>query len=135
MPNAWGGESIGNKVLIGWNATREARRAVTDAMAFLVAAKSVTVLVIDADEPHQTDKDRGSEIALCLDRHGAHVDLEQTISRGFSIPAVLLGYAEQSASDLLVVGAYSRARFKEVLLGGTTRTLLLHTAMPTFMSR
>jgi nucleotide-binding universal stress UspA family protein len=135
VPNDWEGESIGTKVLIGWNATREARRAVTDAMAFLVAAKSVTVLVIDADERHQTDKDRGSEIALCLDRHGAHVDLEKMVSRGFSIPAVLLGYAEQSASDLLVVGAYSHARLKEVLLGGTTRTLLMHTSMPTFMSR
>jgi nucleotide-binding universal stress UspA family protein len=135
VPNDWEGESIGTKVLIGWNATREARRAAIDAMAFLVAAKSVTVLVIDADERHQTDKDRGSEIALCLDRHGAHVDLERMVSRGFSIPAVLLGYAEQSASDLLVVGAYSHARFKEVLLGGTTRTLLMHTSMPTFMSR
>jgi nucleotide-binding universal stress UspA family protein len=135
VPNAWEGESIGTNVLIGWNATREARRAVTDAMVFLVAAKSVTVLVIDAHERYQTDKDRGSEIALRLDRHGAHVDLERMVSRGFSIPAVLLGYAEQSASDLLVVGAYSRARFKELLLGGTTRTLLMHTSMPTFMSR
>jgi nucleotide-binding universal stress UspA family protein len=135
VPNAWEGESIGTKILIGWNATREARRAVADSMAFLVAAKSVTVLVIDADERHQTDKDRGSEIAICLDRHGAHVDLEQMVSGGFSIPAVLLGYAEQSASDLLVVGAYSHARFKELLLGGTTRTLLMHAPMPTFMSR
>jgi hypothetical protein len=47
VPNAWGGETIRDKVLIGWNATREARRAVSDAMAFLVAAESVTVLVID----------------------------------------------------------------------------------------
>jgi hypothetical protein len=43
VPNAWHGETIGDKILIGWNASREARRAISDAMTFLVAAKSVTV--------------------------------------------------------------------------------------------
>jgi nucleotide-binding universal stress UspA family protein len=95
----------------------------------------VTVLAIDPDEEHQHGEHRGSDVAMCLDRHGAHVDFEQLPSRGFSIPAVLLGYAEQSASDLLVVGAYSHARLKELLLGGTTRTLLAKTPMPTLMSR
>jgi nucleotide-binding universal stress UspA family protein len=135
VPNAWEGETIGNKILIGWNATREARRAVADAMAFLVSAKSVTALVIDPDEEPGNGEDRGSDLALCLDRHGAHVGLERVTSRGYSIPAVLLGYAEQGASDLLVVGAYSHARLKELLLGGTTRTLLAKTPMPTLMSR
>jgi len=135
VPNSWEGETIGNKILIGWNATREARRAVADAMAFLVAAKSVTVLVIDPDDEHRQGEDSGSDIALNLDWHGAHVDVEHVSSRGYSIPAVLLGYAEQSASDLLVVGAYSHARLKELLFGGTTRTLLANTPMPTLMSR
>jgi nucleotide-binding universal stress UspA family protein len=135
VPNSWEGETIGNKILIGWNATREARRAVTDAMAFLVAAESVTVLVIHPGEEHKTDTDDAPEIAQWLRRHGAHVDLEQLPSNGFLIPAVLLGFADQSASDLLVVGAYSQARLKERLLGGTTRTLLTHTPMPTLMSR
>lgn len=135
VPNAWEGETIGNNILIGWNATREARRAVVDAMAFLVAAKSVTVLAVNPDEEHQHGEHRGSDVAMCLDRHGVHVDFEQLPSRGFSIPAVLLGYAEQSASDLLVVGAYSHARLTQFLLGGTTRTLLAKTPMPTLMSR
>ena len=135
VPNSWEGETIGNKILIGWNATREARRAVADAMAFLVAAKSVTVLVIDPDDEHRHAEDLGSDIALNLDWHGAHVDVEHVSSRGYSIPAVLLGYAEQSTSDLLVVGAYSHARLKELLFGGTTRTLLAKTPMPTLMSR
>jgi nucleotide-binding universal stress UspA family protein len=135
VPNTWEGETIGDKILIGWNATREARRAVADAMGLLVEAQSVTVLMIHPDEENENDEDEVSDIAMWLDRHGAHVQLEQLPSRGFSIPAVLLGYAEQSASDLLVVGAYSQARFKELLLGGTTRTLLTHMPMPTLMSR
>jgi nucleotide-binding universal stress UspA family protein len=135
VPNGWDGETIGDKILIGWNATREARRAVADAMPLLITAQSVTVLMIHTDEVDQDGDDRGSDIATWLDRHGAHVNLVQLPSLGFSIPAILLGYAEQSASDLLVAGAYSQARFKELLLGGTTRTLLTHVPMPTLMSR
>ena len=135
VPNAWEGETIGNKVLIGWNASREARRAVADAMAFLVTAKSVTVLSIHPDEEHEPDEAEVSDIAEWLRRHGAHVDLAQLPSKGFLIPAVLLGFADESASDLLVIGAYSQSRLKERLLGGTTRTLLAHTLMPTLMSR
>ena len=136
LPTAWKGKTIGNKILIGWNETREARRAVADAMPFLVAAESVTVLVIDPDEGcHQHSDNRGSDLAICVRRYGATIDLDQVASRGHSISTVLLGYAEQSASDLLVVGAYSHPRLKEVLLGGTTRTLLEKTSMPTLMSR
>ncbi len=90
----------------------------------------------DPDEgcPQHGDN-RGSDLATCVRRYGATTVLDQVASRGHSISTVLLGYAEQSASDLLVVGAYSHPRFKEVLLGGTTRTLLEKTSMPTLMSR
>ena len=135
VPNSWEGETIGDKILIGWNATREARRAVADAMGLLVKAQSVTVLMIHADEEDQDGDERGSDIVTWLEQHGVHVSLVQLPSNGFAIPAILLAYAEQSASDLLVVGAYSQARFKELLLGGTTRTLLTHMPMPTLMSR
>jgi nucleotide-binding universal stress UspA family protein len=135
VPNAWEGATIGNKVLIGWNASREARRAVADAMGFLVTAESVTVLVIHPSEESEPDEDEASDIAEWLRRHGAHVDLAQLPSQGFMIPAVLLSFADHTSSDLLVIGAYSRARLKERLLGGTTRTLLTHTPMPTLMSR
>jgi nucleotide-binding universal stress UspA family protein len=135
VPNTWKGDAIGNRILVGWNATRAARRAVADSMPFLVAAKSVTVLVIDPDGRNQHSESVGSDITLHLDRHGAHANLEQVASQGFSVAAAMLGYAEQSASDLLVVGAYSHARAREILFGGTTRTLLAQTSMPTFISR
>ena len=135
VPTSWKGKTIGNKILIGWNETQEARRAVADAMPFLVAAESVTVLVVEPDERHQHSDNRGSDLTICVRRYGANVDLDQVTSHGHSISTVLLDYAEQSASDLLVVGAYSHPRLKEVLLGGTTQTLLEKTSMPTLMSR
>jgi nucleotide-binding universal stress UspA family protein len=135
VPNAWNGEAIGSKIVVGWNSTRQARRAVADAMAFLTTAKSVTVLVVNQDGQYRSGERPGADIARNLGRHGARVAVEEVNSNGFSVTAVILGYAEFNASDLLVVGAYSRARLKEILLGGTTRTLLGQTPMPTLMSR
>jgi hypothetical protein len=50
IPSGWKSELIGNKILLGWNASREARRAVADALPFLVAASSVTLLVVDSEQ-------------------------------------------------------------------------------------
>jgi nucleotide-binding universal stress UspA family protein len=135
VPNAWHGETIGDKILIGWNASREARRAISDAMTFLVAAKSVTVLVIDSLGNQRHGEEPGADIALHLARHGAHVDVEQVSSHGSPIARVILGRAVQSASNLLVVGAYSHARLRELLFGGATRTLLAEMPLPVLISR
>ncbi|HEY0256698.1 MAG TPA: universal stress protein [Candidatus Methylacidiphilales bacterium] len=135
VPNAWEGETIGDMVLIGWNGTRQARRAVADSMTFLVAAKSVTVLVIDSAERRRRSEESGADIALRLARHGVQVDVEQVTSQGASIAQVILRHAEQSASDLLVVGAYSHTRLRRLLLGGVTRALLAQMPVPVLISR
>jgi len=135
VPNAWQGESIGDNILVAWNASREARRAVADAMAFLVAAKTVTVLVIDAAARRRHGEEPGADLALQLARHGVHVSVECVESSGSPIAAVILGYAARSGSDLLVFGAYSHARLTEVVLGGATRTLLAQMPVPVFVSR
>jgi len=135
VPNAWHSETIGERILIGWNASREARRAISDAMTFLVAAKSVTVLVIDPAGRHRHGEEPGADIALHLARHGAHVDVDRVTSNGAPIARVILRYAVQSGSDLLVVGAYSHARLREILLGGATRTLLARMPVPVLISR
>jgi nucleotide-binding universal stress UspA family protein len=135
VPNAWEGETIGSRILVGWNATREARRAISDSLNFLVAAKSVTVLVIDPASRHQHGAEPGADIAIQLARHGAHVDVEQVSSSGIPVAQVILRYALKRASDLLVIGAYSHARLKEIVLGGVTRTLLAQMPVPVLISR
>ena len=135
VPNAWRGETIGENVLIGWNASRQARRAVSDAMTLLVAAKTVTVLVIDPAARRRHGEEPGTDLALQLARHGAHVTVEGVTSNGSPIAEVILRYAAQCGSDLLVVGAYSHARARELLLGGATRTLLAQMPVPVLVSR
>jgi hypothetical protein len=73
-------------VLIGWNATREAARAVNDAMPLLQGAEFVTVLTIDAREgPDAHGELPGADISLHLARHGVKAEIERTVSAG--IPA------------------------------------------------
>jgi len=135
VPNAWEGDTIGDRILIGWNATREARRAAADAMALLVAAKTVTVLIIDPVGNRRYGKEPGSDIALHLARHGAHVNVEQVTSHGSTVAQVMFDHALQSGANLLVVGAYSHARSRELLLGGATRAVLAQMPVPVLMSR
>jgi nucleotide-binding universal stress UspA family protein len=136
VPSGWKSEPIGKKILVGWNASREARRAVSDALPFLVAAQSVTLLVVDSSKRvDRHGEEPGADIALYLARHGAHVDVEQVSSHGSPVADIILSYAADHGMDLIVIGAYSRARSVEVLFGGVTRTLLTQAPVPVLISR
>jgi nucleotide-binding universal stress UspA family protein len=136
VPNGWNRETIGTHVLVGWNASREARRAVTDALPFLTAAQSVTVLVVDPDRSHQWHEEQpGADIALHVARHGAHARVEQVWSQALPIAEVILSHAVDNDIDLIVFGAYSHPRLAELLFGGATRTLLARMPIPVLISR
>ena len=135
VPYAGHFESVGRRVLIGWNATREAARAVNDAMPLLVAAEMVTVLTIDPREgPHGHGELPGADISLHLARHGVKAEIERTVSADLPIGDVLLSRAADLAADLLVMGAYGHSRARELLLGGATRSLLRSMTVPVLMS-
>jgi nucleotide-binding universal stress UspA family protein len=104
-------------------------------MTFLVAAQAVTVLLVDPSNRHRHGEEPGADIALQLARHGANVNVDRVKSNGCSIAQVVLSYAMQNRSDLLVFGAYSHARLRERLLGGTTRSLLAQMPVPVLVSR
>jgi nucleotide-binding universal stress UspA family protein len=136
VPSGWKSETIGRKILVGWNASREARRAVADALPFLVAAASVTLLVVDSDKrAGRHGEEPGADIALYLARHGAHVEVERVPSHGSPVADIILTYAADHGADLIVIGAYSHARSVEVVFGGVTRTLLKEAPIPVLMSR
>jgi len=119
IPSGWKSESVGNKILVGWNASREARRAVADALPFLVAASSVTLLVVDSEgRAGRHGEEPGADIALYLARHGARVDVEQVLSKGTPVAEIILSHAADHGMDLIVIGAYSHARFVEMMFGG-----------------
>ena len=135
VPYAGQFETVGRRVLIGWNATREATRAVNDAMPLLAAAGVVTVLTIDAREgPDAHGELPGADISLHLARHGVKATIERTVSAGVPAGEVLLSRAADLGADLLVIGAYGHSRMRELLLGGATRSILQSMTVPVLMS-
>jgi nucleotide-binding universal stress UspA family protein len=135
VPYAGRFETVGKQVVIGWNASREAARAVHDAMPLLAAAEAVTVLTIDAREgPQGHGELPGADISLHLARHGVKVQIERTVSGDLPIGEVLLSRLADLTADLLVMGAYGHSRTRELLLGGATRSLLRSMTIPVLMS-
>jgi nucleotide-binding universal stress UspA family protein len=128
--------TIGSNVLIGWSGTREAARAVHDALLLIEPAATVTVLTVEhARRASETREIPGAEIAGHLARHGLKVSAARTVTdSGISDGDALLAYASDNGADLLVVGGYGHSRAREMVLGGVSRELLDHMTLPVVMS-
>jgi nucleotide-binding universal stress UspA family protein len=133
----WGRhETIERHALIGWNASREARRAIQDALPLLKLVRSVTVLTIGPDHgAARYGEEAGADIARHLARHGLQVDVEQMVADWDHEPAdLLLARAAELGSDLIVMGAYGHSRLREMVFGGATRSVLKYMPVPVLMS-
>ncbi len=135
VPYAGQFEEVGRSVLIAWNSSREAARAVADALPLIETAATVSVLAIDP--PPARDGDEGAhaaDIGAHLAHHGVKAQIERTVSAGVPIGDVLLSRAADLGIDLLVMGAYGHSRAREMLLGGATRAILGSMTIPVLMS-
>ena len=112
-------------VLIAWRDTREAARAVAEAMPLITRASKVDVVLVDA-EPDAT----ASDLARYLDRHGARVTVEVVASDGRSVADAILTEARRLSSDLIVMGGYGHSRLREWVMGGTTLDVIQASTVP-----
>jgi nucleotide-binding universal stress UspA family protein len=127
--------TLGTTILVGWTNSREATRAVNDAIPLLAKAASVTVLSArPSGRKPATHDATGAEITRHLARHGIRAEAAQTVMTRGSASDVLLSYAADVSADLLVVGGYGHSRLRELVLGGVTRDLLHHMTLPVLMS-
>lgn len=134
IPTAGHFEHVGQRVLIAWNASMEAARAVAGAIPLLRRAQQVDVAVFNPDrEPFDAHgAEPGADIALYLARHGIPVEVRrQTVDTG--VGDALMSAAADWSSDLIVMGAYGHSRFRELMLGGATRTALQSMPVPVLM--
>lgn len=125
---------VGKKVLISWDASRGATRAITDAIPLLQHADLVQVVVFNAEERNAAHgEEPGTDLALYLARHGIKVEVlqEQT---GRDVGGALLSLASELGSDLIVMGGYGHTRFRQMLLGGVTRSVMAGMNIPVMMS-
>ncbi|SDD14687.1 universal stress protein [Paraburkholderia lycopersici] len=137
LPYAGALRPAGKSIAIAWDGSREAARAVHDAMPFLARAGRVTVLRIrtaDSARPAALGA-QGKEIDLMLARHAVNVDYAQATSDSDETAGdTLLSWLASSGCDLVVAGAYSHPQWKEHWLGGVTRALLESATVPVLLS-
>ena len=119
--------AIGRNVLIAWNGSREASRALHDALPLLAHAEAVTLLVVDRDGIAEMAIDH-------LRRHEVKVAPDVVVHAGMEITDVILMEVERLGIDLLVAGAYGHSRVSEFLFGGVSRALLHQMAVPVLVS-
>lgn len=126
--------TIGTHALVAWDDSREAARAVTDALALLRSARKVDVIAWDEDGVGR-DALSARLDALCqwLAWHGVTAEMHSETT-GIDIGNALLSRAADFGADLIVMGGYGHARWTERVLGGATRGLLGSMTMPVLMS-
>lgn len=135
VPYAGRFQTVGERVLVAWNASREATRAVTDSVPLLERARAVTVLTANAEASADGHGDLpGSDIALYLARHGVRAEAAPTVAKDIDVGDWLLSRAFDLEADLIVMGAYGHSRLRELVLGGVTRSILQHMTVPVLMS-
>jgi nucleotide-binding universal stress UspA family protein len=127
--------TLGERVLVAWNASREATRAVNDALPLLRQASQVSVLVINPQGGVSGDGDvPGADLALHLSRHGVNAEASWIQADDIDVAAMLLSRASDFQADLIVMGGYGHSRVREIALGGATRAILQAMTVPTLMS-
>ena len=135
VPRAGEFGSPGETVVVGWNATREATRAVHDALPLLVGAKDVRLAWIDPqEEPEEAGDLPGAELADALARHGVPARVDTLVSGGIDAGEVLLNHVADTGADMLVMGAWGHSRLKEYVFGGATQHVMDHMTVPVLFS-
>jgi len=120
-------------VVVAWDFSRAAARAVSDALPLLERAKKVRVVTVSNEKVLDT-KHSAEELAKNLVRHGIDVVLDGIDADGRRIGEVLEAYALSHEADILVMGAYGHARWREFILGGATKSLLSRPPLPILLS-
>ena len=121
-------------ILIGWKDTREARRAVRDALPFFREATRVTIVEICAPGEEGAAQEHMDEVVRYLNRHRIIGGPRVILHRDRSGAALLIRLAQENGADLLVTGAYGHSRLGEWIFGGVTRELLATSPICCLMS-
>jgi nucleotide-binding universal stress UspA family protein len=122
-----------DRLMICWDGSRPAARAIADAMPLLGVAKHAEVVIV-VDEPDKEDELHGIGIGQHLARHGVDVNINRIIRGEVDVAGALLSHSADSDADLIIMGGYGHSRFRELVLGGVTRSMLRSMTAPVLMS-
>jgi nucleotide-binding universal stress UspA family protein len=122
-----------DRIMVCWDGSRSAARAVGDAMPFLLQSNA-TEIVLVSGEPTKSDEFPGADIGHHLARHGIKAEVKRIASPEVDVANTILSYAADQSVDLIVMGGYGHSRLREFILGGVTRGMLGSMTFPTLMS-
>jgi nucleotide-binding universal stress UspA family protein len=122
-----------DRVMVCWDGSRAATRAIADSIPLLQKAKQVEVVLITS-KGFKAGEAPGADLAKHLARHGLKVELKRITSPDIDIASTILSYAADSNADLIVMGGYGHSRLREFVLGGATRGILESMTVPVLMS-
>jgi nucleotide-binding universal stress UspA family protein len=126
--------SLGEIVAVAWNGSTETATTVALGMPFLKQAKEVVVVAVGPQhmpEPGPT----GDELARTLERHGLKVSLRTAFGRQKPQGESFLQEAMAAGADLMLKGAYTQSRIRQMIFGGATRHIIMESKIPVLMSR
>ncbi|MEM7359062.1 MAG: universal stress protein [Pseudomonadota bacterium] len=136
IPADWDRTTFGQKLLLGWDESRESARALQDAMPLLKVAEHTDVVYVRSSAKSVDSDDGYAQIAPYLEQR----NVKSTFHHAFldkdnhTIGDVLLSKAHKKASDLIVIGAYGHTRLREIILGGVTRKIMRESKVPVLLA-
>jgi nucleotide-binding universal stress UspA family protein len=119
-------------ILVCWDGSRTAARALADSMPFLERAKSIEV--INVGNGRREDEESLAAVGRHLARHRLNSSTKALIADGSDVANVILSHAADLSADLIVMGGYGHSRLREFVLGGVTRGILDTMTVPVLMS-
>ena len=135
MPHDWHSPGAGTfgTVVVAWDNTRAAARALVDSMPILRLAKSVRLVTV-TNEKIIPPEPPPLEVVSYLAAHDIRVAYDAVDADGRDAATVIVRYLQEHSGDLLVMGGYGHSRLREFILGGATRHMLAHPLVPVLMS-
>ena len=121
------------RIMVCWDGSRAASRAIADSLPLLHKAKQVEVVIV-ANGRAKSDEVPGADLGQHLARHGLKVDVKRITSPDIDVASTILSYAADSSADFIVMGGYGHSRLREFVLGGVTRGMLESMTVPVLMS-
>jgi len=121
------------RVMLCWDASRTAARAIADALPLLARAKTIDVVMVASERP-KSDDVPGADIGQHLARHDLKVEVKRIVATDSDVASTILSHAADTSADFIVMGGYGHSRLREFVLGGATRGLLSALTVPVLMS-
>ena len=122
-----------DRVMVCWDGSRAATRAIADSLPLLRKGKQVEIVMV-ANGRAKSDEIAGVDLGQHLARHGLNVEVKRITSPDIDVASTILSYAADTSADFLVMGGYGHSRLREFVLGGVTRGLLESMTVPVLMS-